>query len=233
MLDPGADITLVKHKEFLYDLKSTSITDIQIQSCSHDHIPCKFKGTLLLKINTKGTIAIPAFYTPSIDHSLISTNDFRCNGLYMNERSNALEDTDGNQQLSFITIHNHGWIPATSFQTPYPIPKVIINAVTTKIPPDLVHKLFGRINVQDIRRSLLNKTFQNLSVNDVDCLNTSTFQWTAFKANPANTDMSLDHGSVINFCIILSSICIVTYLVLYALIIPLLGIFLLQMKHRE
>lgn len=118
MLDPGADITLVKHKEFLYDLKSTSITDIQIQSCSHDHIPCKFKGTLLLKINTKGTIAIPAFYTPSIDHSLISTNDFRCNGLYMNERSNALEDTDGNQQLSFITIHNHGWIPATSFQTP-------------------------------------------------------------------------------------------------------------------
>lgn len=176
MLDSGAGITLVNHLEFLHDHFVPAIPTISISSCSHNPIHYQSEGTLLLKTYDMGVIPIHAYYVPYLDHSILSTSDLNNQGLYMNEGTKYLEDQHGNPEASFTHEQSFNWLPTRHVVFPSNIPTSVVNHLSTKLSLDLVHRLFGHVNVASLYQSLKNQTFRNIDVKDVDWSNLSTFQ---------------------------------------------------------
>ena len=51
-----------------------------------------------------------------------------------------------------------------------------INHLINKYPLDVVHRLFGHVNVQALKHSFQNKTFKHLTYNDIDWTRHTTFK---------------------------------------------------------
>lgn len=79
IFDSSATVTLVKHKEMLYNVRNSPRNSVQITSCSNTDIPCAQEGDLLIKTLNGKQIKIHTFYTLTIDHTILFTSDLRFN----------------------------------------------------------------------------------------------------------------------------------------------------------
>jgi len=59
---------------------------------------------------------------------------------------------------------------------PHALPLSKVNHLVHKYPLELVHRLFGHVNVESLRQSFLKKTFKHLTYNDIDWTGYSSFQ---------------------------------------------------------
>ena len=176
LLDSGAPITFVRHKSMLHNLRPSDTTTISISSCSNTPIPFKQEGDLILKTLNHKSVKIHAYYTPSIDHTILSTGDLRSHHLYMNERSNTIEDQDGSIAAHFTQNNGLSWLSNRHVIFPKSTSLKTIHSLQTKFPLELIHRLFGHVNVQSLHDSIKNKTIQNISIDDIDWRNLHKFQ---------------------------------------------------------
>ena len=109
LLDTGATVTLVNHPTMLHNLRPSNTNSIHITSCSNTPIPYDQEGELILTTLNGKHISIHAFYTPSIDHSILSTHDLRSHRLFLNERTNTIEDFDGSVAANIISYDGLHW----------------------------------------------------------------------------------------------------------------------------
>ena len=67
-----------------------------------------------------------------------------------------------------------------------------VNHLIHKYPLELVHRLFGHVNVEALRQSFLKKTFKNIPYNDVDWTGYSTFQCVDCQQGKATTHKHIE-----------------------------------------
>lgn len=176
MLDSGATVTLVKHKEMLHNLRDSHPESVQITSCSNTDIPYDQEGDLILKTLNGSQIKIHAFYTPTIDHTILSTSDLRSHHLFLNERLNTIEDANGDVAANIDSSNGLHWLSNHHIVFPSTATRKSVNALKTKFPLDMIHRILGHVNVQSIYTSIKNKTFNNLSIDEIDWSNLNNFQ---------------------------------------------------------
>ena len=232
MLDSGATVTLVKHKEMLHNICKSHPDSIQTTSCSNTDIPYDQEGDLILKTLNGKQFKIHAFYTPTIDHTLLSTSDLRSNHLFLNERLHTIEDANGNVAANIDTCNGLHWLSNRHIVFPLHVDKKSVHALKTKFPLDLIHRILGHVNVQSIYTSIKNKTFQNITLDEVDWSNLSTFQCQdCLRAKAGNTHILLVPPYSINKSLNHSNISILIYSDLLLWLLNLSGLFHLPMKH--
>ena len=93
----------------LHNLRLSDPNLIYITSYSNTPIPYDQESELILTTLNGKYISIHAFYTPSIDHSILSTNDLRSHHLFLNERTNTIEDFDGSVAANIISYDGLHW----------------------------------------------------------------------------------------------------------------------------
>lgn len=84
--------------------------------------------------------------------------------------------TTGNIAVYFTSEDGLSWLSNQHIVFPMSTATAIIHALKAKVPLDLIHRIFGHINVQSIHQSIKNKTVRNLSLDDIDWSNLSKFQ---------------------------------------------------------
>ena len=87
-----------------------------------------------------------------------------------------MEDRKGNVAANIDTRNGLHWLSNHHIVFPVSVNKKSVNALKTKFPLDLVHRILGLVNVKSIYSSIKNKTFQNISLDEIDWSNLSNFQ---------------------------------------------------------
>lgn len=168
------EITIVRHEYFLHD--RTYPKDVTIQSNFGSSADVLCKGTLRLRLLNDTIVSMEAYCVPSCRYNIVSQMELLRQGIYVDGIRRRLKNSDGNVVANLIQSNDLDRISTRLVQLPSDIPKHLRSTIQEKYPLNMIHKLFGHIDVNDIKKSLQMKTFTGLDHDDVDWTHISTFQ---------------------------------------------------------
>ncbi|CCD23648.1 uncharacterized protein NDAI_0B06160 [Naumovozyma dairenensis CBS 421] len=172
VLDSAAEISVVSSK--LLHNRNDDPPD-QLFGAGNEEIPVAASGNLTFKWLNSVSHCIYAIASPYVDLNLVSTNDLEAIGVIVDNRRKALVKVDTDEVLApIIKIGKYQCVPLSFGKLPKH--KSQVHALSKKFPLTLVHRLFGHINVKDIRKSIESKLITNIRINDVDWSGIDKFQ---------------------------------------------------------
>ena len=148
LLDTGSNISIVNDMAFLHDISQDyippSIEDTENRPISH-----KARGILKLRFPGGKIVNLTAYYAPNSDTNIIGALTLERDGIYICCKTCTLEGNNNTIYAHYRQFDELPWLSNRFLQFPTDTPKYVVHHLLHQYPLELIHRLFGHVNVID------------------------------------------------------------------------------------
>ncbi|CCD25836.2 integrase catalytic domain-containing protein NDAI_0G00600 [Naumovozyma dairenensis CBS 421] len=141
----------------------------------NEEITVAASGNLTFHWLNNTSHSLYAISSPHVNLNLISTDALEDVGIIVDNRRKALVRLDSDEVLAPVTKIGKYRCVTLSFGK-LPKHKSPVHVLSQKFSLTLIHRLFGHINVRDIKKSIESKSITTIRINDVDWSGIDKFQ---------------------------------------------------------